>query len=95
MTVAECCAAAKPALFVPYPFSAGEHQDFNAQVLVDAGAAKVVSNDDLHNGKMLKVLRELLADPVELAKMGKRAAHLHKVDDLPSVVQICKDMCDA
>ena len=95
MTIAECCAAAKPALFVPYPFSAGDHQEFNAQVLVDAGAAKVVSNNDLQDGSLISVLETLLSDPRELSAMGKRAANLHKNQALDSVVRICKEMCHA
>ena len=95
MTIAECCAAAKPALLVPYPYSAGDHQDFNAQVLVNAGAARVVSNSKLQDGELLAVLKEMLADGDELTAMGHRAASLHKADALKSVVSVCKELCHA
>jgi len=95
MTIAECCAAAKPALFVPYPFSAGDHQDFNAQALVDGGAAKAVPNSALQDGSLLPVLQAMLSEPEKLALMGERASALHKSDALASVAGICKEMCYA
>ncbi len=42
MTVAELCVVGKPAIFVPYPFAAEDHQTVNASVLVDKKAALMV-----------------------------------------------------
>lgn len=43
-TVAECWAAKLPSVFFPYPFHADEHQKHNAQVLVDARCALVLTD---------------------------------------------------
>lgn len=40
-SVAECWGAKLPCLFFPYPYHQDEHQKHNAQVLVDAGSAKL------------------------------------------------------
>jgi len=56
MTIAECCAAAKPALLVPYPFSAGDHQIKNAQVMVDVGAGLMVMNEKITSDEMQNAL---------------------------------------
>jgi UDP-N-acetylglucosamine--N-acetylmuramyl-(pentapeptide) pyrophosphoryl-undecaprenol N-acetylglucosamine transferase len=37
-TVAELTALGKPALFIPYPFAADNHQEINARAMVDHGA---------------------------------------------------------
>ncbi len=95
MTIAECCAASKPALFIPFPFSAGAHQDINAKALVDIGAARVISNDDLQQGRLMPVLQEMLADQIELANMGRRAHTLYKPDAVSTVVEICEEQCYA
>ncbi len=42
MAVAELCVVAKPAIFVPYPFAAEDHQTVNASVLVNKKAALMV-----------------------------------------------------
>ena len=43
-TVAECWGAKVPAVFFPYPYHKDEHQKHNAQVLVDAGSAMVLTD---------------------------------------------------
>ena len=43
-TVAECWGARVPVVFFPYPYHKDEHQKHNAQVLVDAGSASVLTD---------------------------------------------------
>lgn len=95
MTIAECCAAAKPALLVPYPFSAGDHQDFNAQVLVDVGAAQVFDNQDIDSTEFKKALAELLSDKNTLQEMGQRAYSLHKPNAVTDVANVCREFLHA
>ncbi|MFT4630023.1 MAG: UDP-N-acetylglucosamine--N-acetylmuramyl-(pentapeptide) pyrophosphoryl-undecaprenol N-acetylglucosamine transferase [Arenicella sp.] len=95
MTIAECCAAGKPALLIPFPFSAGGHQDKNAQVLVDVGAAKVLDNAELGAPIMVQTLATLLSDKTELRSMGQAAQQLHKPDALASVVAACEEYLHA
>ena len=45
-TVAEITAAGKPAIFVPFPRAADDHQRVNAQALERAGAAVVVEETE-------------------------------------------------
>jgi UDP-N-acetylglucosamine--N-acetylmuramyl-(pentapeptide) pyrophosphoryl-undecaprenol N-acetylglucosamine transferase len=46
ITVAELCTAKKPALFVPYPFAAEDHQTVNAIQLVNKNAALMVKDSE-------------------------------------------------
>lgn len=46
MAVAELCVAGKPALFVPYPFAAEDHQTVNAELLVNRNAALMVKDTE-------------------------------------------------
>ena len=95
MTIAECCAAAKPALLIPYPFSAGDHQLVNAQVMADVDAALIVSNQRLNNSASLPELDQLLSDKSHLIAMGKRAYKLHKPNALSDVVAACEEYMHA
>lgn len=95
MTIAECCAAAKPALLVPYPFSAGDHQQRNAQVMAGVNAGLIVSNRTLNESETLPELEQLLSDKSELIEMGKRAFELHKPNALDDVVAACEEYLHA
>lgn len=95
MTIAECCAAAKPALLVPYPFSAGDHQDFNAQAMVDVGGAKVLSNAEIETPAFKQSLMNLLSDKKTLIDMGKKAQSLHKPNALEDVASVCQEYLNA
>ena len=50
-TVAELSAAGKPALLVPFPFAADDHQRKNAEVMVAAGAADMRSESGAHSSR--------------------------------------------
>ena len=66
-TVAEIAAAGKPAIFVPFPRAADDHQRVNAQALERAGAAVVLEETKLDNVWLVETISSLLGDPVRLA----------------------------
>jgi UDP-N-acetylglucosamine--N-acetylmuramyl-(pentapeptide) pyrophosphoryl-undecaprenol N-acetylglucosamine transferase len=74
-TVAEVTAAAKPAIFVPLPTAADDHQTKNAQALVDAGAARMLPQAQLNAEHLRTQVSELFSHGEQLAKMSQ-AAHL-------------------
>jgi len=84
LTVAELAAAAKPALFVPYPHAVDDHQTANARALVDHGAAGLMPQQEMSAATLAERLASLL-DPDTLATMAARArrhAHLDAVERL-------------
>jgi UDP-N-acetylglucosamine--N-acetylmuramyl-(pentapeptide) pyrophosphoryl-undecaprenol N-acetylglucosamine transferase len=68
-TLGELPAAGLPAILVPYPY-AGGHQKHNAEVLVRAGGAVMLTNDEVREGKLLPLALELLADTGRLHRMS-------------------------
>ena len=68
-TLSELCCAARPALLVPSPNVAENHQYHNAMALADKGAALVIAEKDLdlNFGKCFK----LLLDPQNKMKCQK------------------------
>lgn len=84
LTVAELAAAAKPALFVPFPHAVDDHQTANARALVERGAARLMPEQEMSAASLAEVLATLL-DPDTLAAMGAHArgcAHLDAVERL-------------
>jgi len=61
LSIAELCIAAKPVIFVPYPFAAEDHQTSNAMALVTHNAALMVRDNEAGT-ELLRKLRQLYAD---------------------------------
>lgn len=72
-TVAEIAAAGKPAVFVPFPLAADDHQRRNAEAMESAGAAVVIEETRLDEVWLVDTICALLADPGRLAKMSEAA----------------------
>jgi len=75
-TVAELAAAGKPAILVPFPFAADDHQFHNAKALRDAGAAILVRDSEMNGARLLKELERL--DAAELKRMSAAARRFAK-----------------
>jgi UDP-N-acetylglucosamine--N-acetylmuramyl-(pentapeptide) pyrophosphoryl-undecaprenol N-acetylglucosamine transferase len=75
-TVAEVTAAGKPAVFVPFPQAADDHQLRNAEALAKAGAARLIPQSELTPERLAKELLDLLQKPDELAIMAAAARQL-------------------
>jgi UDP-N-acetylglucosamine--N-acetylmuramyl-(pentapeptide) pyrophosphoryl-undecaprenol N-acetylglucosamine transferase len=75
MTVAEVSAVGLPAIFVPLPHGNGE-QASNAKPAVDAGAALMVSDEDLTTAKVAELVVPLVANAEKLMKMSAAAVGL-------------------
>lgn len=73
-TVAEVTAAGRPAVFVPFPKAADDHQLRNAQALAQAGAAELIVEEELSSERLVDTLKALLNDRARLARMAE-AAH--------------------
>ncbi len=81
-----------PAILVPYPYAANDHQTLNAKTMVDAGASVLVANGDLTGVHLSRILKELIEDPPRLKKMGERAAALAQPDAAQKIVTLCYEM---
>jgi UDP-N-acetylglucosamine--N-acetylmuramyl-(pentapeptide) pyrophosphoryl-undecaprenol N-acetylglucosamine transferase len=79
-TVAELAAAGKPALLIPFPQAADDHQRHNAEVMAEAGAAQVLLEADLTQENLLEALVLLLKAPERLAGMAERTRGLAHPD---------------
>jgi UDP-N-acetylglucosamine--N-acetylmuramyl-(pentapeptide) pyrophosphoryl-undecaprenol N-acetylglucosamine transferase len=75
-TVAEVTAAGKPAIFVPFPRAADDHQHRNAEALEYAGAAVLIPEAELTSERLVQEMNELLRDKKRLAEMTAAARKL-------------------
>jgi UDP-N-acetylglucosamine--N-acetylmuramyl-(pentapeptide) pyrophosphoryl-undecaprenol N-acetylglucosamine transferase len=75
-TVAEITAAGKPAIFVPFPRAADDHQRVNAEALARSGAAVVVEESKLEGVWLAETIAALLGDSRRLQIMSEAAREL-------------------
>ena len=73
MTVTEIEKVGKPAIFIPFPYAAENHQEYNARALEKKKAAKVILDKDLTEEVLNDNILSLTKDKEELERMGKRA----------------------
>jgi len=78
-TVAEVTAAGKPAVFVPFPHAADDHQRKNAEVLVNAGAALMIPEQELTPDRLVDTVRSLMCEDrrrlLEMAETARKLSH--------------------
>ena len=97
LTIAELAAVGLPSILIPLPHAAEKHQDYNAKLMADAGAAVVVNQADLPSGKLEKTVFGLLSDDLKLKEMseaGKAVAHedaaLKIINSLFKMIEMAK-----
>jgi len=79
-SIFEVAAHGLPAILVPYPHAAADHQAANARWMVDAGAAVVVRDGELTARRLDDEVRALLGDPDRLAAMAAASRGLARPD---------------
>jgi UDP-N-acetylglucosamine--N-acetylmuramyl-(pentapeptide) pyrophosphoryl-undecaprenol N-acetylglucosamine transferase len=80
MTVAELAVSGTPAVFVPYPFAAQDHQTHNARYMESQKAATVIMQEDLTGEQVYNQVNALLNDDSRLSEMRKRMREIGKPD---------------
>ena len=71
--VSELAAASKPAILVPFPFAANDHQARNAEAIVRGGAARLALDAELNGERLYMLVRALAETEGELERMGAAA----------------------
>jgi UDP-N-acetylglucosamine--N-acetylmuramyl-(pentapeptide) pyrophosphoryl-undecaprenol N-acetylglucosamine transferase len=67
--VSEIAAAQMASVLVPFPFAADNHQQRNAEMLAQAGAARMVLDSELSGKRLYEEIETLRRDPDSLARM--------------------------
>lgn len=93
-TVSELEVVGLPAILVPFPFAADNHQEKNARALVAKNAALLVIDEFLDGAEMVKKVQELIENPEKLKLMGQNMRKEAKPDALKEITdEILKLAC--
>ncbi|HEV7993196.1 MAG TPA: UDP-N-acetylglucosamine--N-acetylmuramyl-(pentapeptide) pyrophosphoryl-undecaprenol N-acetylglucosamine transferase [Gemmatimonadaceae bacterium] len=87
MTTAELFAWGIPAIVVPLPTAAADHQTHNARALQAAGAALFVPQSELTTDRLDGAVRALLADPTAMSRLSAGAAARARPDAAETIAR--------
>ncbi len=90
-TVAELAAAALPALLVPFPFAAGDHQAANARVFAESGAGLWVRQADWQAERLAKQVAEILQNVDVWTKASSASLAFAAPDAAGAVIRDCRN----
>lgn len=87
-TLTELAIAKTPAILIPYPFAADDHQTVNAKAFADSGAARVFPQSDLSARDLRDAVLDLLDDRPRRDRMARNAATMAVPDSAIQLAQL-------
>lgn len=94
-TLIELAITGTPAILIPYPFAAEDHQTYNAVAFSNAGAAQLHQQSALSAKQLQTVVSNLLADSTQLGKMATAASSLSTTNSATQMAQLITQCCHA
>lgn len=88
-TLAELAVLGKPAILIPYPHAADDHQMKNGEYYSRGGGGVLYRQDDLTGKKLSATIRDILTEPGRLQNMGKAMAELGVMDAPERIITCC------
>jgi undecaprenyldiphospho-muramoylpentapeptide beta-N-acetylglucosaminyltransferase len=89
--VSEVAVIGVPSVLVPWSGAAEDHQTANASVLLDVGAAVVITDAELSGARLQSALESLLADPARLDSMARACKEVARPDAAQRVADLVEE----
>lgn len=80
MTITELALSSKPAILVPFPYAAENHQYYNAKVLENAGAGKILIESQFNEKSLYEDIEQIIGSEDRLKIMSDASRSLQKND---------------
>jgi UDP-N-acetylglucosamine--N-acetylmuramyl-(pentapeptide) pyrophosphoryl-undecaprenol N-acetylglucosamine transferase len=92
ITVAEISAAGRAAIFIPFGAATDAHQTRNAQAMQEAGAARLIPQEELTPERLTNEIFALLDQPRSITNMEHRARELARPRAVEDIVDLLEDL---
>ncbi len=92
ITLSEIQAKGKPAVLIPSPYVAENHQFHNAMALVNKNAASVIEEKDLTEEKLIEAVDSMVSDRELLIEYSENAKAMAITDASERIYSIVKDI---
>ena len=76
ISISEILSAGCPSILIPYPYAAADHQRVNARAITDKNAATYIEDEELKEGKLIAVVKEILSDKEKYNRMKQNSCEL-------------------
>lgn len=93
-SVSEMTALGKPAVLIPSPYVAGNHQEHNARAVEKAGGAVVICEGELCFETLFEAAEKILNDDERLAEMSRASAKFGIRDATHKIYKILKELIE-
>ena len=93
-SLAELAFFALPAILIPFPHAADDHQTRNAEIFVRANAAIMLKESEISDDLIGRKIKELIADKPKLRRMSENLSRLSPKDAASRVVAIIEKYAD-
>ncbi len=87
-TISELAVMGTPAILIPYPYAAENHQEKNARALVNKNAAEMIIDEFLDGDTLYKKVMELKQDVKRRAEIGRNIRNEARPNALKDIVDI-------
>ena len=91
-TLAEITAVGIPAILIPSPYVAANHQEYNARELADRNAAMMILEENLNSKDFVEKVDYILENKIVLESMQKSAKALGKPNACRDIYKLIKEM---
>lgn len=91
-TCAELAASGRVAIMIPLPTAADDHQRKNAESLVNAGAAKMILQNELSGHRLAAEIKRLLDEPAKLVEMARSVKQIGRPDAAERIVDLIEEL---
>lgn len=91
-TLAEIGVVGVPAVLIPYPFAADNHQQKNASWYAESGAAESFEEKTLNGERLAEEIILILGDEGRLSRMSAAMKKLGIADAADRIVSLCVDL---
>jgi UDP-N-acetylglucosamine--N-acetylmuramyl-(pentapeptide) pyrophosphoryl-undecaprenol N-acetylglucosamine transferase len=94
-TLTELAITRTPAILIPYPYAAEDHQTYNARVFESAGAALLYQQANLTANQLQQQVLDLLQSPTRLQQMTVAANQLAVTDSAEQLANVVRKLIAA
>jgi UDP-N-acetylglucosamine--N-acetylmuramyl-(pentapeptide) pyrophosphoryl-undecaprenol N-acetylglucosamine transferase len=91
-TIAEVLVLGIPAVYVPFPGAADDHQTKNAREIAESGAGVTLPDDEIGSARATRLLAGLIRNPVSLENLSRKARSMGRPDAATRVAESCLEM---
>lgn len=93
-TLTELAVTGTPAILIPFPFAAEDHQTYNAKVFEDGGAALLLPQSELTASLLKTRVLESIGSPEKMQKMKESTAKLAVIDSAERLADLARDIVE-